>query len=78
MCTGLSFFSPPEPKGLIALGIFAFHSVLFLSPTPLPSSPSLHLSAPRDPISVLLSLAFTASTPRFVSNNGSRNRNPHN
>lgn len=54
MRTGPSLFSSPEPKGLIALGISAFHSVLLFSNTA-PFLPHLHIpGAPRDPFSVLL------------------------
>jgi hypothetical protein len=76
MCTGLSFSSPPEPKGLIALGMSAFHSFLF-------SNTALFLPYLYIPLLQgtqfwrSLSPAFTASTPRFAFNNGSRNRNPH-
>ena len=65
MCAGLSLSSPPETRGLIVLGMFAFHSVLSASNSAA-FLPHLHPSAPRDSILVLLTPASTASTPRFA------------
>jgi hypothetical protein len=77
MCTGQSLFSSPEPKGLIALAMSAFHSVLLFSNTA-PILPHIHIpAAPRDPFLVPLIPVFIASTPRFAFNNGSGKRDPH-
>lgn len=74
MCSGLSVFSPPDPRRLIVLGMSAFYSVLLCSTL----LPFFLISIPRVFVRCPSPAIISAPSTQFAFNNGSGTRDTYN